>query len=258
MKMTTVYTTYARVFLSNARYLAELIRRYASPIPESRRTGDFAISKFSVLTQQEIDDALINPQSSLHEDIKTYANLLKVQRELLFAEQNIREHIAHIEGGMKQLQQKITRVDRAQQQQIDRILSLLIESNQTLTQIQAKFTAISKQLQTLLEKLTHYAEDHDKIWQDYRSNFLPQIVASLKESGMPLTELEENELLEADSMASVIKRFQTLSLTIPKSIPLEDPDFATYFELKTYLAMQASLNRRMISNPDEEIAKWKY
>src|SRR5262249_24796224 len=113
-----------------------------------------------------------------------------------------------------------------------------------------------KELPNIDSKFNELNHQQDSSWENFRKTLLEKIKQSLMEKDLSLTDLEIKELESLENMAEIIKRFKTQSLEIPSYIDIKNPNYQTYFELKTYLAIHAALSRRMLPHSPEDIEKW--
>lgn len=251
----SMYSTYARAVLSYSESLAELIIKYSIPPAETRRTGESA-AKWKLLTLKQIHEALLNPQSSLHMAIQSYALQLKIYKEIFDTQADTREQATQIETALKNLREKYARADANQQREFMKAIQELENRYKMVASLQKNLAELVKELPNIDTQFNELNRHQDINWENFRKTLLEKIKQGLTEKDLSLTDLEINELESLENMAEIIKRFKTQSLEIPSFIDIQHPNYQTYFELKTYLAIHASLSRRMLPHSPEDIEKW--
>lgn len=250
------YSTHARVVLSNSETLSNYIRKYSLTPAEARAAaGSDDLSSLILLTSKQIDEAIHNPQNSLKVCIQSYVTIIATHRHIITVQHQAYQQQLAIEQGIQAIRERYPKVDPSQKE-------TLVQAMKTLEQYYKEIAAMHKQLSEFENKLLSYEqqlsemiEQIDIEWDDYRSKFLEELIQNLIASDIPLTELEQTELKTQDAWAAILKRFKDLSLPVPSYIKLDKPNFQTYFELKSFLAIHASLGRRMLPHSAEDIAK---
>lgn len=255
--MKTDYSTYARTVLSYSESLAFLIRKYSLAPAETRRVGEYAVAHWTLLTEMQIDEALLNPQNSIHLGIKVYGTQLKNFKKHLDMDLQIQEQMQLIEVALKDSRERYAKSDPQLQNEHLEIIQNLEAEYKKLAAVKQEVNELLKELPRSRTQLNEENYQKDEEWENFRKGILKKITQSLLEHGMPLTEHEKMTLELPESMTEVLKRFKVLHLEIPSYISIKEPDFYTYFELKTYLAIHASLGRRMLPHTAEDIQKWQ-
>ena len=143
------YATYARVVLSNSECFSNLIRKYSTLPVETRRTGKFAISQLKVLTQQQIDEAFLNPQNSYRRGIKSYAAQLKSYKKIIDAQLLVYDQLRLIDSNIKELHSKINKSAPVHQKELNEAIKKLQASYKKLTSIQGQLNSLVNALPAL-------------------------------------------------------------------------------------------------------------
>ncbi len=222
------YDSYSRIVLSQTKAIAKLLRQYADI--EMAENPSFASIK--LLSNEDIERALTNPQNSIPLAMHGLAEFIKARTEL----QDTRDELSFLltEASTRELDEKI-------RQELAEVVKDLMQVEQTIHE--------------LYQKLFEFIDEQDQEWQKFRQNTLENIAAQLIANNIPLTDFEKSELHNAENWFSVIKRYRELSLPFPSFINIDRPNRVSYFQLKTYLAIHSSLNRRMLSSTENEIKK---
>ncbi len=246
------YSTYARAILSDLKSLADLIRKYSLPSKEKTKSA-FQFS--SLLTLQQIEEALLNPQSTIKPTMVAFANLLKLHLEVLEAIEQSQKQRKATQDTIQALRDQFTEVADAEKEELLESLTALEESHKLISQTHAHLVALEPQIRGFKKQVVELTQVHDQAWEDYRRHHLSEIADDLAASGVELSEIEKKELLDQETWPEIIRRFQTLGLPIPAYLKLDKPNFTTYFKLKAYLTTHASLSRRMLPHKPDDIVK---
>lgn len=249
------YSTYARVIMSNSDRLANLICKYSVAPSDNKYADQLNAMQLTLLSEKQIEEAMLNPQNALKPSIAAYGDLCKAHRGIVQAQQNAYEQRLMIEEGIKQLRDRYAQTDKEQQKDIVESVNDLEKNYKVLTNLQNELNQLEEELKNHEAEFMNMVENHDIQWEEFRQKTLVKYVESLEESGIPLSEHERNELLTSEIWPQVVYRYQQLGLEIPSYLHLKKPNVATYFELKCYLAIQASLGRRMLPNSTKDIQK---
>jgi Skp family chaperone for outer membrane proteins len=248
------YSTYARVVLSNSETISTLIRKYSlSPI--EAKPSLVGLPQLGLLSLKQIEDALLDPQNSIQTSIAVYATIIQLHRHLIAVQQHAYSHQLAIEEAIKELRDKYTSAEKGQKELLADTMKKLEKHYKEISAMQKELKELESQLVEYEIKLTELTADQDTEWDAFREHILLQLCEELEKNGIPLTDLEKNEIRTQEIWTEITKRFKTLSLPIPKVINVTQPEFKTYFELKAYLAIHASLSRRMLPHSIEDIEK---
>ncbi len=248
------YSTYARVVLSNSESISSLIRKY-SLAPSETRQASLGITQLALLTLKQIHEALLNPQNSIKPSIAAYAEVVKAHREIIVAQQQAYGELLLIEENLKLLREKYDQADKHQQKELTKAINKLEDLYKNLSTIQLNLAQLETELYNFESRIATLTTECDQDWDTYRQKFLEEVASNIEKGDVPLTDLEKAELLTQDIWIELIRRFKDLGIEIPPYIEVNNPNFKTYFQLKTYLAIHASLSRRMLPHSAEDIKK---
>ena len=248
-----LYSTYARTVLSNSASIASLIRKYSTAKGQELPETNEHLGKFSLLSMEQIEQALLNPQNSIKGKITLFAEIMKMYRYIIDLQQESHKQLLVIEAGIKDIRDKYTKADKANKEKLAEAVRKLEVEYRKIAKLQKDLEEQETELGKFQQKLNDMTLKHDQEWDEYREKYLKILTEYLKEKGISLTELEQNEIKTQDVWTEVIKRFDIQEIKVPDYINITIPDYITYFELKAYLAMHASLGRRMLPNSSEDI-----
>lgn len=246
------YSTYARSIVSDIKTLAVLIRKYSF---KEKSEGVGALP--GLLAQSQIEQALLNPQSSLQLAMSTAAEVIKMHRGVLTAREQAEAQRRLIKESVEKIEERenSSTINPVQKEQ-------LAESLRSLRIVQKQIVEQIKELNELSDKLQPLRENIDKItlqcnqdWETYRTFYLNKLLSGIEAEGIALTEQEKKELLQQETWQEIVHRFEVLNLETPKYLSVEDPTFASYFRMKGYLTVHAALGRQMQFNKPEDIIK---
>lgn len=247
------YSTYARAILSELRALAKLIRKYSLA---SKKAGmsDSAIE--GLLSIREIQEALFNPQNALKPNMSAYAAVIKAHRDVVNAQDQAALQRSMTQEAIRKMRDKLAAATMdLQKQEITAALHKLEASFKAIVTAQQQLGDIEKQMDAFEKKVADLAAKHDKEWETYRAHYLKNLVDELRDADIDLTDMEKKELQTQEAWPEILERFQVLNLAVPDFLHVDAPNFTTYFHLKAYLAVHASLNRRMLPATPVDIAK---
>lgn len=246
------YSTYARAVISSLKSLANLIRKYSMPHRDSPESSfPFA----NLLTLKQIEEALLNPQSTLKPSMAAFATLLKLHRDVISTIAQAANQKKLIQEAIKKLRDTASEAQEPQKEEIYESLKNLEESFKEVAATHQHLLTLEPQLDAFKNKITELTTEHDQTWEVYRMQNLNEIAQDLAAGGVELSETEQQELLTQETWPEILLRFQTLGLQIPTYLNLDKPNFTTYFKLKAYLAAHSSLSRRMLPHKPEDIIK---
>lgn len=246
------YATYSRAILSELKDLADLIRKYSNATKEK----DNALSITPILlSTEQINLALSNPQNAIKPGIVAHAILIKLHRDIIanleqadIQRRLMRENIA-------KLRERLPGTAEIQKEELSESIAALENMQKKTNALQKQLQEREKEVEKLRAELSKFTIDCDHDWDVYREFYLKALVIEIEQAEVPLTELEKAEILSQDSLPEVLHRFQTLNIDIPSQLNTEKLNFVTYFKLKGYLAIHASLSRRLLPTKPEDILK---
>lgn len=246
------YSTYARTVMSESAVLARLIRKNAGIQETTSRTGFIP----HPLTLEQIEEALINPQSAIKPSISAYATVIKIRRESANILERNKTQRTLLQDGVVKLRQKMTTAaTESLKDELRESIIRMEKSNKDLLQISKKVKALETKLEQFEAQIIALIQRYDEEWDQYREYYLTTLVQELKDAGIILSELETSQLLKKETWSELIANFQHINLEIPQALNIEKPKFSTFFKLKAYLAIYACLSRNMQANTSKDILK---
>lgn len=250
------YHTYARTVLSDQRTLVELIQKYSDPKAAIVRELEKDINQVNVITSDSLNDALNHPHAGfLHFTIQTFGEYLRSVRKIYYYKDLIAEEKKYIENSVRQFHDDLDEMDGEEFEQLSNVVSKLEEHYVELLNEDEELDKNLDKLSGAVAEITKVINSQDEEWDNYRDEFNNKLVTIFTKLDFPLSDIEKDELLSQDSWQSMLNRVKELKIKLPSSIDVRNPNYGTYFQLKSYLAMYASLSRRMLPNSVEEIEK---
>lgn len=249
------YSTYARAVISDFGELAKIIQQYAGVKPKPAGEGGEP-SKMALLRDEDVEHAFEDPQAEFLQPIveafATYVNshrvhmaqhdVVRAQLEYLATNMPImKSNLANIVGKEREIAQ-------AEYVEVENTYKSLVAFIRTLK------TGI-KELEDEYTKLAKQANGLASQWQDLRTNTQTTIEAKFQEANYPLND-DELKLLQSNiPWYELVEKVKTMKIELPDNVNMEQPDFNTYFRLKSYVVMAASLQRRGKKATAKELAR---
>ena len=112
-----------------------------------------------------------------------------------------------------------------------------------------------KEIDNFEKKFDTLTKNQDKSSIAFREDYLAKTQSEIEKADCPLSDMEKADLLKQESLPEIIDRFNRLNLKLPRKFDINKVQFSDYFYLKAYLAVQASLSRRMRPSGPEDIEK---
>ncbi len=247
------YSTYARTIISELTELAVLIRKYSTAAKENVAEGVFFPN---ILSLEQIEEALLNPQNSIKPSLVAYATIIKSRRHIHNLQLSSRTQRDLLQEGIKKLQIKLDESTKeTEKAEISEAITEMENSYKQLVTAYQELMRFGVKIIELERRVIALIKQYDQEWERYRSFYLQELVTQIERLGVSLSELEKQELLVDDTWAEIISRFTLANTEIPDALNLEQPKFTTYFKLKAYWAINASLSRRMLPSQPENILK---
>lgn len=250
------YNTYARTVMSDQRKLVQVIEKYASPKAVIVNELAENYKSLNVVTAKALKDALKHPHSKfIHFTINALADYGRAVRSIFEQKEVIANEKLYIEEAVKEFQLSLEDLEGSDFDQLGDVVDQLEAQYLGLVELDNNLDNSLDGISKMIAELTSMISRQDKEWDDYRTEYNQKLVDSFNEMNFPLTELEKQELLSQDSWESMLETIREMKIELPKNLDVNHPNFGTYFKLKAYLAMYASLSRRMLPNSPEEIER---
>lgn len=250
------YNTYARTVVSDQRKLVKVIAKYASPKAVIVNELDQDYKSLNVVTAKALKDALKHPHSKfIHFTINALADYGRAVRSIFEQMEMVSDEKLYIEEAVKEFQLSLEDMEGAEFDQLGDVVDQLEGQYIKLVELEEGLSDSLNNISSLISELTEMISNQDKRWDDYRDEYNKKLVDTFNDMDFPLTEIEQQELLSQDSWESMLEKVSEMKIELPKNLDVSHPNFGTYFKLKAYLAMYASLSRRMLPNSPEEIEK---
>lgn len=248
------FSTYSRVILSDHKVLVELVQKYSDPKAAIVRELEKDITTLDVITETALADSIKHPHAQfLMHAIKTLGERLTVVKQIQENKDSIRSKQIHLSGAAKasagDLDAFTDEELRTRYSAIEDIERAYLELERLNGTLDGSLNELAQATRLLGETL----QEQDKEWDDYRLDHNEQLVKMFEANEFPISDMERNELLCQDSWVSMLNTVRDLKIQIPNNMDIENPTAGTYFKLKAYLAMYASLSRRMLPNSPEDI-----
>lgn len=240
------YSTYARSILSDLKTLAKIIRKYS--FQEKTYNG-----MFGLLAQNQIEQALLNPQNSLQLAMSASAEVMRMQHEIMTAREQAEAQRRLIKESIEKIESRES--NPLQKDQLHQSLTSLRTVQKQLVQHLKELAKLEGQLQPLSENIDRTTVQCNEDWENYLSFYLNKLLTAIEGSKIVLTDQEKKELLDQETWSNIIHRFQVLNIDMPSYLNIEEPNYSSYFRLKGYLALHAALGRQMQPNKPEDIVK---
>lgn len=251
-QLSILYSTYARAIIGELAALAQVIHKYSTTSFEQLASLEFPI----VLTLTQFEQALLNPQNSIKSSIHTYATIIKLRREASNIKELNKKQRSLLQQGISKLREKLkTAANDMERDDIMESIQVMEKSIKDLSAANKEVTQLEIQAKKFEQQLITLIKQHDQEWEQYRGHYLKELLIGLEAQSVELSELETNDLLRLETWSELIQRFEILNLEIPNYLNLQEPKINTYFKLKAYLAIHASLSRRMLPSKPENILK---
>lgn len=247
----TNYSTYARNILSDSQVIARLIRKYSRQDKEGKKTP---AAPLQLLTQTQIEQALLNPQNSLQLAISASAETKKMQRDVMIAREQAEAQRRLIKESLNKMQEKdLDLASEVQKEQWNMMTHSLRALQNQIAQQLKELATIARQLAPLNESLEKLTLQCNQDWEMFRSHYLQQLVKGIEAAGISLNAEEKKELLQQDTWSDLESRFTTLGIEIPDYIKADNPNYSSYFRMKGYLVLHAALGRQTLDNKADSI-----
>ncbi len=255
---TTGYSSYARTLLSEIKSLSTLIRKYSrpKPVPTEGTIPQLDTSMFNLLSNSQINEALINPQTAIRPSMHAYISAFKVHREVLSSIELADNQRRLMKDTLASLRQKLADSNAAQEKELLESIAALEAASKKTVELQKNLQQYQEELLQKIQQIEQLIPSFDQQWDTYRHHYLEKIPHELTKIDISLNEEETAALLHQETWSEILMRYQELELEIPTAFSVEAPDYTTYFRLKTYLAIYSNYTRRQEPYKQEEIVRF--
>lgn len=243
------YSTYAKIILGLSEAIAALVVKYARQ-SSSKLTSVLPIT---LLTEDQVNQALGHPQNdSLKNLIATaYKDSVDATHYINISVESIDDQRMFIEETLNTLQTKLAgKVTPATKESIETTKNALNQQLRVINTLQERISGSEEQLTATKAEIDTLATTQDDQWSAFREKRLSQlkteIEALLKGFGLQLLPGEIDNL-ERQDLQEVHDRYIDLGVgrdlpekQMEKLLVLKNPDFATYFRVKAYMAIRSA------------------
>lgn len=211
--------TDARVILSQWQALAELIAKHSQRVKERLESDEPLENEledaaaFTLLNQQEVEDALSGPFSNFFKcKMTAYSKITRVRLELAIKENELFKDKRQPPVEAKPIPEKILK--------------------------NTSLDALSK-LQSSLDKQT---KEHDQQWEELLMQANELVLKGFDSMGISLSILEISEFQTEEPMSELMSRIIEQRIDLPK-YDADHVMFKDYFTFKAYVIIQSALAR---------------
>lgn len=251
----TEFLTYAQCVLSQLDSVARLVRKYSLTSAQKRKQFSEREGR-TALNLRQIKDALANPQNPIEDSVHAFAFAIQLRRGVADELAQIEYQRIKMTSMASQLRNKYPELTELSQKKLcAESIRDLEQTVRNLSIHSRKLSEIQARIKKIEDRIAELSTQFDIKWGEFRAEHLSALATQLEASNIPLSELEKQELADQETWPELLKRFETTGLSLPPKFDIEKTDMTTYFVLKTYLAVHASLGRRMLPNTIEEIKK---
>lgn len=248
------WSSYSRTILADLKSLSKLIRKYSATQQDDVKGKTRRLTPLKI---EQIQNALLNPQNALKPSMAAFATLLRIELDIIKAQEDIQAQRESMRETISQLrEQHVISQDPKEKEKLINTSKNMEDLLQKMAVIYQNLSHSQAALKIQYQKIDVLALEHDKQWHEYRNFYLQDTFKHLAATDLELSGMERDALLAEDTWPQLIQDFRTLNIDIPAELNVSTPNFTTYFKLKAYLVVHNALSRRMLPHQASDVLKY--